>query len=137
MFPNSYSFNPGVGKPCDYLVLDPVTMTPMIGGTSFTVNPFGVPGNRHGYSAKPEQKVWQKMFIKEIPIECSNENMIKLLKEFADIKNYKRTNNSRGELLTFCYFDLETGEEILRFKRLFKNIRLLDRTLELRISPET
>jgi len=36
MFPNSYSFNPGV-------VLDPVTMTPMIGGNSFTVNPFGVP----------------------------------------------------------------------------------------------
>ena len=44
MFPNSYSFNPGVGKVSNYLVLDPVTMTPMIGGNSFTVNPFGVPG---------------------------------------------------------------------------------------------
>ena len=40
MFPNNYSFNPGV-------VLDPVTMTPMIsnGGGSITVNPLGVPGN--------------------------------------------------------------------------------------------
>ena len=53
MFPNSYSFNPGVGKYSPYLVLDPVTMTPMIGGSSFTVNPFGVPGNHHRYTAKP------------------------------------------------------------------------------------
>ena len=58
MFPNNYSFNPG-------MVLDPNTMTPMISGNSFTVNPFGVP-------AKPEQKVWQKMFLKNIPPECTN-----------------------------------------------------------------
>lgn len=129
MFPNSYSFNPGVGKQRNYLVLDPVTMTPMIGGSSFTVNPFGVPGKLSCYIAKPEQKVWQKMFIKEIPVECSNDNMMKLLREFGEIKNYKRSNNSRGELLPFCYFDLETGEEILRLRRLFKNIRVLDKTL--------
>ena len=53
MFPNSYSFNPGVGKAWDYIVLDPVTMTPMIGGSSFTVNPFGVPGKHWSNTAKP------------------------------------------------------------------------------------
>ena len=53
MFPNSYSFNPGVGNAHNYLVLDPVTMTPMIGGSSFTVNPFGVPGKSYVNSAKP------------------------------------------------------------------------------------
>ncbi len=68
MFPNSYSFNPGVGKSSLILVLDPITMTPMIGGSSFTVNPLGVAGNYPHHSAKPEQKVWQKMFIKDIPI---------------------------------------------------------------------
>ena len=73
MFPNNYSFNPGVGTFHNYIVLDPVTMTPMIGGSSFTVNPFGVQGNIfHHNVAKPEQKVWQKMFIKDIPVECSN-----------------------------------------------------------------
>ena len=36
--------------------------------------------------------------------------MIKLLTEFGDVKNFKRTVNSRGELLSFCYFDFETGE---------------------------
>jgi len=37
MFPNSYSFNPG-------MVLDPVTMTPMLTGSgNITVNPLGVP----------------------------------------------------------------------------------------------
>lgn len=72
MFPNSYSFNPGVGNNLPNPVLDPITMTPMIGGSSFTVNPFGVPGTFYLDSAKPEQKVWQKMFIKDIPSECSN-----------------------------------------------------------------
>jgi len=39
MFPNSYSFNPG-------MVLDPITMAPMItNGGSITVNPLGVPCN--------------------------------------------------------------------------------------------
>ena len=42
-------------------------MTPMISGSSFTVNPLGVAGKQSMYSAKPEQKVWQKMFIKDIP----------------------------------------------------------------------
>jgi hypothetical protein len=55
--------------------------------------------------------------------------MLKLLREFGDVKNYKRAPNQRGELLPFCYFDLETGEEILRLKRLFRNMRLLDKTL--------
>jgi hypothetical protein len=46
MFPNSYSFNPGMGKSFNYLVLDPVTMTPMLtGGGNITVNPLGVPSN--------------------------------------------------------------------------------------------
>lgn len=54
MFPNSYTFNPGVGTLINYLVLDPVTMTPMIGGSSIKVNPFGVPGKNLKYSlAKP------------------------------------------------------------------------------------
>lgn len=44
MFPNSYSFNPGVGNFPLTPVLDPITMTPMIGGSSFTVNPLGVAG---------------------------------------------------------------------------------------------
>jgi hypothetical protein len=40
MFPNNYSFNPGV-------VLDPVTMTPMISnGGAITVNPIGVPSKK-------------------------------------------------------------------------------------------
>lgn len=68
MFPNSYTFNPGVGKTYSIVVLDPITMTPMIGGGSFTVNPLGVAGMYCFNSAKPEQKVWQKMFIKDIPI---------------------------------------------------------------------
>lgn len=54
MFPNSYTFNPGVGTYPSNVVLDPVTMTPMIGGSSFTVNPFGVPGKKLIYPlAKP------------------------------------------------------------------------------------
>lgn len=77
------------------------------------------------------------MFIKDIPSECSNECMVKLLAEFGDVKNFKRSHNSRGELLSFCFFDFETGEEILRLRRLFKNINILDKTLELKISPET
>lgn len=40
----------------------------MIGGGSFTVNPLGVSGKTHHNIAKPEQKVWQKMFIKDIPM---------------------------------------------------------------------
>lgn len=67
MFPGSYSYNPGVGKSVIKVVLDPITMTPMISGSSFTVNPLGVTGKSCIYSAKPEQKVWQKMFIKDIP----------------------------------------------------------------------
>jgi hypothetical protein len=46
MFPGSYSFNPGVGKSIFNVVLDPITMTPMISGSSFTVNPLGVAGKR-------------------------------------------------------------------------------------------
>jgi hypothetical protein len=53
MFPNSYSFNPGVGMHYRNSVLDPITMTPMIGGGSFTVNPLGVPGRYSNNSAKP------------------------------------------------------------------------------------
>lgn len=46
MFPSSYSFNPGMGKKFIKVVLDPVTMTPMLtGGGNITVNPLGVPGN--------------------------------------------------------------------------------------------
>lgn len=119
MFPNNYSFNPG-------MVLDPNTMTPMISATSFTVNPFGVP-------VKPEQKVWQKMFLKNIPSECTNENLLKFLREFGDIKNFKRMNDTRGNLLQFCHFDLETGEEIIRIKRLFSRmgdkLKILDKVL--------
>lgn len=96
MFPNNYTFNPGVGTIAYYSVLDPITMTPMIGGNSFTVNPFGIPGKSHITPAKPEQKIWQKMFIKDIPSECSNECMVKLLAEFGEVKNFKRSNNSRG-----------------------------------------
>ncbi len=44
MFPSSYSFNPGMGNLSSYLVLDPLTMTPMLtGGGNITVNPLGVP----------------------------------------------------------------------------------------------
>lgn len=68
MFPGSYSYNPGVGNHPIITVLDPITMTPMISGSSFTVNPLGVASNFVFLSsAKPEQKVWQKMFIKDIP----------------------------------------------------------------------
>ena len=47
MFPHSYTFNPGMGNLFYlYLVLDPVTMTPMLSGSgNFTVNPLGVPSN--------------------------------------------------------------------------------------------
>lgn len=67
MFPGSYSFNPGVGNDNIDSVLDPITMTPMVGASSFTVNPLGVTGKIIINTAKPEQKVWQKMFIKDIP----------------------------------------------------------------------
>lgn len=53
MFPNSYSFNPGVSKSINNVVLDPITMTPMISGSSFTVNPLGVPCKNNNNSAKP------------------------------------------------------------------------------------
>jgi hypothetical protein len=49
-------------------VLDPVTMTPMLtGGGNITVNPLGVPSNSFLYQVRPENKVWQKMFINNIP----------------------------------------------------------------------
>lgn len=55
MFPNSYSFTPGMGNNINLynVVLDPITMTPMIGGSSFTVNPFGVPCTYCFKIAKP------------------------------------------------------------------------------------
>lgn len=68
MFPGSYSYNPGVGNTFTKLVLNPITMTPMVGASSFTVNPLGVAGTIITNSAKPEQKVWQKMFVKDIPM---------------------------------------------------------------------
>ena len=53
MFPNHYSFNPGVGNLFPNIVLDPVTMTPMIGGISFIVNLFWLQGINTNYIAKP------------------------------------------------------------------------------------
>lgn len=68
MFPNSYTFNPGVGKSFINAVLDPLTMTPMITNSgNITVNPLGVPSKAFVNQVRPEQKVWQKMFIKNIP----------------------------------------------------------------------
>lgn len=61
--------------------------------------------------------------------------MIRLLNEFGNAKNFKRTADNRGRLLPFCHFDLETGEEILRIRRLFVNIKILDQLLEIKISP--
>lgn len=109
MFPGTYQFTPGVGNSYSKLVLDPITMTPMVGSSSFTVNPLGVAGMTIINVAKPEQKVWQKMFVKDIPMQCSNECMVKLLSQFGEVKNFKRMNNQRGDLLPFCYFDFETG----------------------------
>ena len=62
---------------------------------------------------------------------------MRLLNEFGSIKNFKRALDNRGKLLSFCHFDLETGEEILRFRRLFVNIKILNNVLEIKISPET
>jgi hypothetical protein len=53
MFPGSYSFNPGVGKSKINIVLDPKTMTPMISGSSITVNPLGVASKYSFNLAKP------------------------------------------------------------------------------------
>lgn len=63
--------------------------------------------------------------------------MTRLLNEFGSIKNFKRSLDNRGRLLSFCHFDLQTGEEILRIKRLFNNIKILNNVLEIKISPET
>ena len=63
--------------------------------------------------------------------------MQRLLNEFGNIKNFKRIADNRGRLQPFCHFELETGEEILRIRRLFVNIKLLDKTLDLIISAET
>lgn len=63
--------------------------------------------------------------------------MIRLLNEFGSIKNFKRALDNRGRLLPFCHFDLETGEEILRIRRLFNNIKILNNVLEIKISLET
>lgn len=44
MFPINYTYNPGVGRFVLIVVLDPVTMAPMIThGGNITVNPLGVP----------------------------------------------------------------------------------------------
>lgn len=63
--------------------------------------------------------------------------MQRVLAEFGNIKNFKRALDNRGRLLHYCHFDLETGEEILRIRRLFVNIKLLNNVLEIKISPET
>jgi hypothetical protein len=63
--------------------------------------------------------------------------MLKLLNQFGSVKNFKRPADSRGRLMLFCHFELETGEEIMRIKRLFQNIKILDQYIELTISPET
>lgn len=63
--------------------------------------------------------------------------MLKLLNEFGAVKNFKRAVDNRGRLMSFCHFDLENGEEILRIKRLFNNIKILDKNLEIKISNET
>ena len=67
MFPNNYSFNPGVGKLVVYLVLDPITMTPMIGGNSFTVNPFGMPGTYMIIQRNQNRKSGKKCLLKIYP----------------------------------------------------------------------
>jgi hypothetical protein len=55
MFPNNYTFNPGMGIFLFYsLVLDPVTMTPMLSnGGNITVNPLGVPSNSYYNLVRP------------------------------------------------------------------------------------
>ncbi len=63
--------------------------------------------------------------------------MIKVLSVFGDVKNFRRTNNNRGKPLLFCFFDLETGEEIMRIKRLFKDIKINSNYLEMKMSKET
>lgn len=63
--------------------------------------------------------------------------MMRLLNEFGNIKNFKRALDNRQKYLSFCHFDLETGEEILRIRRLFVNIKILNNVLEIKISPET
>ena len=43
-------------------------MTPMLAGSgNITVNPLGVPSNHYVILVRPENKVWQKMFINDIP----------------------------------------------------------------------
>lgn len=54
MFPNNYTFNPGMGNASSYVVLDPVTMTPMLSnGGNITVNPLGVPSIFISYLVRP------------------------------------------------------------------------------------
>ena len=67
MFPNNYSFNPGVGKNNHNSVLDPITMTPMIGGNSFTVNPFGMPGKSIINQRNQNRKSGKKCLLKIYP----------------------------------------------------------------------
>ena len=55
--------------------------------------------------------------------------MVRVLNEFGAVKNFKRALDNRGRLLPFCHFDLETGEEILRVRRLFNNIKILNNSL--------
>jgi hypothetical protein len=78
MFPNSYSFNPGMGKKFNNLVLDPVTMTPMLtGGGNITVNPLGVPSNFFAIKCAPKTKSGKKclstIYLRNVPINsCKN-----------------------------------------------------------------
>jgi hypothetical protein len=76
MFPNSYSFNPGMGNLFTKLVLDPVTMTPMLtGGGNITVNPLGVPGNllltQFARKTKSGKKCLLIIFLRNVLINCS------------------------------------------------------------------
>jgi hypothetical protein len=42
---SGFGFHPGVSKILVNVVIDPVTMNPVVRGGSITVNPMGMPGN--------------------------------------------------------------------------------------------
>ena len=42
---SNFGFSPGVSKIQVSIVIDPVTMNPIVRGGSITVNPMGMPGN--------------------------------------------------------------------------------------------
>lgn len=58
-------------------------------------------------------------------------------KVVGNLRSYKRSETTRGKLVPFCIFEFDTGEDIMRASKFLSSVKILDRHLELKTSPET